>query len=53
MECLKDVSGHTISKYFTSEKFRSVYKLSTVAYFMALSDQFPGETGLNQDYPEE
>jgi len=33
MECLKGVSGHTSSKYFTSEKFRSVYKLSTIAYF--------------------
>lgn len=52
MECLKDVSGHTICKYFTSEKLRSVYKLSAITYFTALSDQFPGETELNQDYPE-
>jgi len=52
MECLKDVPGHTISKYFTKEKLKAFINYRQSAIFMALSNKFPGDTELNQDYPE-
>jgi len=52
MESLKDVSGHTVSKYFTNEKLKTFINYRQYAIFMALSNQFPGDTELNQDCPE-